>query len=296
VSETTTPPRSETAYLYDFRRPTALAREHSRVLELSFETFARQWGTQLTANVRVLSQVQCERVSLVTYDEYASSLPGTTAMVLCQIGENIPKAVIQFPTEAALSWVNAMLGGTRKIPKSDKPFTPLEAALVRKIMDDAIEDLKYSLGNVLTDDITVDGIQYNSQFAQAAATAELMIVASFTIRIGDMDTAATLAIPASIILSQLGEVNAVPDVGEAAALLTWQMAQTPVYVAARFVPAPVKPGTILRLAVGDVLPLPHPAHRPLDISVGDQIVGAAAMGVSGSRLAISVLNQEESSK
>ena len=69
------------ATVYDFRRPTTLAREHSRVLELAFETFARQWGTQLTAKVRVLSQVECLSVQMQTYDEYAASLPATTAMV-----------------------------------------------------------------------------------------------------------------------------------------------------------------------------------------------------------------------
>ncbi len=65
--------------LYDFRRPTTLAREHSRVLELSFDTFARQWGTQLTTKVRANTQVVFEHVSMKTYDEYASSLPPTTA-------------------------------------------------------------------------------------------------------------------------------------------------------------------------------------------------------------------------
>uniref|UniRef100_UPI0037045857 hypothetical protein n=1 Tax=Vibrio cidicii TaxID=1763883 RepID=UPI0037045857 len=71
--------------VYDFRRPTTLAREHSRVLELAFETFARQWATQLTAKVRVLSQVTCDSVAMQTYDEYAASLPATTAMVLCEL-------------------------------------------------------------------------------------------------------------------------------------------------------------------------------------------------------------------
>ncbi|WIB65587.1 flagellar motor switch protein FliM [Curtobacterium sp. MCBD17_040] len=293
MSETTPSTRDDTVYLYDFRRPTALAREHSRVLELAFETFARQWGTQLTANVRVFSQVECDRVSVHTYDEYAASLPSTTAMVLCQIGDIIPKGVIQFPTGAALSWVNSMLGGTREVGETDRTFTPLEAALVRKIMDDAIEDLRYSMGPLLPESITVDGIQYNSQFAQAAATSELMIVAAFSIRIGDVNTKATLALPATVILPKLGEANPTLPAGDAPALLTVQLAQTPVDVSARFTPVPVRPGVILRLQVGDVLPIPHPVHRPLDIAVGDHVVGAAAIGASGSRLAVSVINPED---
>src|ERR1700761_308461 len=43
--------------LYDFRRPTKLSRDHVRVLQMSFETFARRLGTLLTSSLRVLSQI-----------------------------------------------------------------------------------------------------------------------------------------------------------------------------------------------------------------------------------------------
>ncbi len=66
--------------------------EHSRVLELAFETFARQWGTQLTAKVRVKSVVRLEDVSMLSYDEYAASLPAVTAMVLCTVEAQDSKA------------------------------------------------------------------------------------------------------------------------------------------------------------------------------------------------------------
>jgi flagellar motor switch protein FliM len=67
--------------VYDFRRPTTLAREHSRVLEVAFETFARQWGTQLTANTRTRCLVSFRQVVMLSYNEYAASLPAATTMV-----------------------------------------------------------------------------------------------------------------------------------------------------------------------------------------------------------------------
>ena len=57
------------APVYDFRRPTTLAREHARILELAFETFARQWGTQLTAKIRVMCQVGFVSVQMQAYDD-----------------------------------------------------------------------------------------------------------------------------------------------------------------------------------------------------------------------------------
>jgi flagellar motor switch protein FliM len=156
---------------YDFRRPTTLAREHSRVLELALETFARQWGTQLTAKVRVISQVTFEQIVMVTYDEYASSLPPTTAMLLCDLQGFDARAVIQFPGSAALAWVSYMLGSNTAQVVPERKFTQVEQALVRRLFDDALEDLRYSLGSLLVAAISIDTIQYNSQFAQAAATS-----------------------------------------------------------------------------------------------------------------------------
>jgi len=286
---------SKTVDVYDFRRPTTLAREHARILELAFETFARQWGTQLTARVRILCQVTCETVLMQTYDEYASSLPPTTAMVLCSISGISAKTVMQFPTRAALSWVDHMLGGNgSKATKVERKFTPIEQALVRHLVEEGLEDLRYSLGDLLLTQVTMDGIQYNSQFAQAAATADLMIVATFTIRAGgNAPVTATVAIPEQAIMPQLGEANPTSLAENARELLERQLIIVPVAVSLRLNPIQVLPNRILTLAIGDLLSIPHPQHRPLDLVVNGQVMGTAAVGVNGSRLACIVIDTEE---
>jgi flagellar motor switch protein FliM len=271
--------------VYDFARPSTLAREHARVLELAFETFARQWGTQLTAKVRAVSQVTCEQVQMTTYDEYAASLPALTGMVLLPITGLTPKGVLQVPLDAALTWVSHALGASKPLPTPDRTFTPIEQALVRKIVEDALDDLRYSFGGLLAQDVTVGGFQFNSQFAQAAQKGDLMIVASFSIRVGDRIAPGTLALPAEAVLPQLGEAAAHVSPADARALLDAQLESVPVGVSLRFAPAAVLPTQVLRLAVGDVLPLPHPQHRPLTIAVDGEPVGTAAVGANGSRLA-----------
>ncbi|WP_083404114.1 flagellar motor switch protein FliM [Curtobacterium sp. MCBA15_005] len=271
--------------VYDFARPSTLAREHARVLELAFETFARQWGTQLTAKVRAVSQVTCEQVEMTTYDEYAASLPALTGMVLLPITGLTPKGVLQVPLDAALTWVSHALGASKPLPTPDRTFTPIEQALVRKIVEDALDDLRYSFGGLLAQDVAVGGFQFNSQFAQAAQKGDLMIVASFSIRVGDRIAPGTLALPAEAVLPQLGETAAHVSPADARALLDAQLESVPVGVSLRFAPAAVLPTQVLRLAVGDVLPLPHPQHRPLTIAVDGEPVGTAAVGANGSRLA-----------
>ena len=284
---------AKAAEVYDFRRPTTLAREHSRVLELALETFARQWGTQLTAKVRVRSQVTFEYVLMHTYDEYAASLPSTTAMVLLAVEGQDSKAVLQLPTTAALSWFSHMLGGNGSHAETERKFTQIEQSLLRRLMADAIDDLRYSFGPLLAADITVDSIHHNSQFAQAAATSELMIVASFTVQVGERAAQTTLAIPADILLGQLGTANPVVALVDASELLLAQVSHVPVEVSLQFPEKRVRPADILALAVGDLISLGHAGHKPLDIAVDGHTLARAAVGATGARLACVITDIQE---
>lgn len=278
---------------YDFRRPTTLAREHSRVLELAFETFARQWGTQLTTRIRSGSTVVTEQVTTATYDEYASSLPASTAMVLFSLNGQESRGVIQFPVEAAFFWITRMLGGTSSATVRDRKFTEIEHALVQRLMEDALEDLRYSFGSMLTEAPAIQGIHVNSHFAQAAATNTLMIVARFAISVGERSWNATIALPAEVLVHQLGDGDPLANEEAAPAQLRAQVGQVPVEVALALAPVPVTPDTILNLAVGDVLTLPHPTTRPFDLTVGGKPI-ALAIGVThGSRKAGQIVTTEE---
>lgn len=285
--------QAKTVEVVDFARPTTLGRAHNRILDLAMETFARQWGTHLTARVRVKSRVTSGQVSMQTYDEYSASLPVSTTMVLCNLEGTQSKAIIQFPIRAGLSLALLMLGGNGNQWVPDRPFTQIEQNLVRRLMDDALENLRYSLDSLLTAPITFDTIQYNSQFAQAAAPSDLMIVASFNINVGGKTEAATVAIPAEILLPSLGAANPVDTKTDARQLIRDQLAHVPVEVSLQLASTRIRPSTILKLSVGDVLPLPHPKHRPVDVAVDGQRLAHAALGAKGSRLAGVIVTTEE---
>lgn len=279
---------------YDFSRPTTLAREHSRVLEMAFETFARQWGTQLTAKVRVKTQITCDDVLMQTYDDYSASLPSTTAMVLCVLDGLDSRAVIQFPINAALTWVSNMLGGHGNQEILDRAsFTPIEHGLVRRLMENALEDLRYSFGPMLTIPVSLGTVQYNSQFAQAAAPSDLMIVAGFTVRVGDVAAAATMAIPAEVLMSHLNVGGAAKATRDPKTLLRAQLSNVPVEVSLELAPAVVKPAMVLNLTVGDVLPMPHSTTTPFNVVVDGHRLARASAGTNGSRLAAVIVTTEE---
>ena len=68
------PPRRRRAVAYDFRRPIQLSREHSRILQVGFDGFARQATTVFTSALRTVCQVSLLSVEQCNYAEYVDRL------------------------------------------------------------------------------------------------------------------------------------------------------------------------------------------------------------------------------
>ena len=279
--------------VYDFSRPATLAREHARRLEVVFETFSRHWATQLTSRLGTTSTVACQKIAMMSYDDYAASLPESTVMVLVALDGQELRGVMQFPAEAALSWVARMLGSTGSTAPGFRNLTQIEQTLIRRLSEDALEDLGYSFGPLMTARLAVAGMDFNSRTAQATATDTLMVVAPFSLRSGEDEWQATLALPAQLVLSQLVEQEAGGDAGSAALLLRGQVSQVPVEVAVELDATQVTATAILNLAVGDVVALPHPAGKPFSVTLNGKPVARAVGVAHGSRQGAQIVSIEE---
>jgi flagellar motor switch protein FliM len=279
-----------------------MAREHARVLEMAFETFARQWGNQLTARLRAMAQVTLDGLSLQSYDEYVRSLPGTTAMMLCTIEQTRQTAVVQVPVSTTMVWIDFLLGGPGTgDAREDRELTEIEMTLLRGVMGAALGDLGYAFASLTPLDVTLRSVQYNPQFVQAVPASDAVLVATFQMRVGEREDLATVMFPAELLLAAVRQTDGTSNRSAedqrahetAAADLETAVEDVPVDVAVRFAPVVVRPRDVVGLAVGDVVPLSHPSSQPLDVVVDGVVLARAAAGNNGSRLACMVVTVEE---
>ncbi len=283
---------TSTIEVYDFQRPTTLGRDRLRALTLALENFSRQWGTQLTAMTHAVANVELESVDVERYGEYAKGLPEETTMVIVRVSELSSRGVLQFAQNTALGWVGRMLGGNASIAAPARPFTPIESAILERLIGYLLEDLAFSFGALLDSPIALDNIQFSSPTAQAAGSGQFVLVARFMVAIGDTLSPTTLAIP----LDALADADPNHQKGSpASAQQTVQLAQVPVSLALRLASATLTPTDVLGLAEGDLIRLPHAQNRPLDVVVDDVAVAGAAVGANASRLACVIVSLEENS-
>ncbi len=278
---------------YDFSRPAQLGRENTRHLEAAFESFARMWSAQLTAKVRVRAHLSLESVELVTYDEYADTLPGTTAMVAGAFADRDEPCVVQFALDSALLWVVQMMGGRSTSLPEARTFTPIELALVRNLMEGTFEHLHASLGALLPSEPRFSAVHYNPQYMQVIAASAAVIVARYTMRLGDAESTATVMLPASAVVDRLAATGPEAGAGHTAEQTLEQVRRTPLEITLRLAPLTIGAGQVLDLAPGDLLRLPHPETKPFELVAGDTPLGRATAGSRGSRLTMKITTTPE---
>jgi len=292
--------RSTGVRLYDFRRPTKLSRDHTRVLQIAFDTFARQWTTLLTTTLRAISAVRMRSIQQLTYEEYISSLSTPTTMLLLSL-EPIPGvAVLEFSLTASMTITDHLLGGPGTAPQPQRPLTEIESTLVTSLMERAMSELRYAFESLAPIEAQINGIESNPQFAQAASPSELVIVASFDLRVGAHECIATLCLPFNGLFPYVERSIAGATAGKersdrqaTARSVASRLQEALVEVSVVLGPTQVRMSDVAYLRAGQVIRLRHPLNQPMAVTSAGMTFAYAVPGSEGDRAACLIVNPSE---
>ncbi|HVM20455.1 MAG TPA: flagellar motor switch protein FliM [Egibacteraceae bacterium] len=283
---------------YDFRRPNKFSREHVRALQIVNETFARQFANVLASTLRAVSQVRLTSVDQLTYDEYIQSTEAPTYLAIVSM-EPLPGAgILHIPLPLAMGAVDRLLGGSGAGTYPNRPLTDIESGLLRGLTQRLLRELSYAFESLVEVDAQLVVQESNPQFAQIAAPTEMVVVASFDMRIGSQTGEASLCLPYSSLQHTLesfvgkaqfgGKADGEQQVAEAQ--IARRLGQTAVDVSVAFNQITLTSGEIVGLAPGDVVPLGHRVDAPLTMTVAGVPCHAAVPGRKGKRLACYVVD------
>ena len=282
-----------TATPYDFRRPIQLSREHSRILQVGFDGFARQATTVFTSSLRTVCTLSLLSVEQCNYAEYVDSLLAPTYMTIFTADPIPGRGVLEMPVRAVMACIDHILGGPGSANQPLRNLSEIESSVVRGFTERLLAEMRYSLSNVLDFEPAIVGVEYSPMFAQLAAGSDVVAVATFELRINDKPSRVTVCLPFAGLLPHLVSAAAPAPVSErerakrsrSADLLRAQFEAVPVDVTIRFRATRVSPDSLGDLAVGDVVRLSHPAAAPLEVSTDDTTFAHATPGAKGPKLA-----------
>lgn len=290
--------RRGVARTYDFRRPVRLAREHSHVLKVAMQTFARQTSTLMTTTLRVITSVTAARLEELSYDEYLSTIAAD--QTVCAILTMDPwqgRALLTFDTTTLLTIVDHQLGGPGGEDQPDRPLTDIEQALVRQVLVRLLRELAYALEPIGKVHPGLQGLENNISFVQAAAATDPVVISRLELSIGAHTAEMTLCLPFTMLAPSLAALSNSSDVEEkararmlAAQRTSKRLVDVEVPVAVRFDPIRMASSAIGRLEIGDVVTLSHRTSKPLSVTSASTTFAKAIPGASGKTLAVLIVD------
>ena len=298
IAPTQPPRRRSGPQAYDFRRPNKFSREHVRALQIVNETFARQFANVLASTLRAVSHVTLTSVEQLTYDEYIRSTEAPTYLAILSLDPLPGAGILHLPLSVAMSAVDRLLGGSGAGSYPNRPLTDIESGLVRGLTQRILRELSYAFESLVSIDAQLVVQESNPQFAQIAAPTEMVVVATFDMRIGEQTGQASLCLPFSSLQNVLDGFVGKSHFGgqgpeqrnEAAERLAQRLQHADVDVSVAFNPITLSSGDIVGLAPGDVVPLQHRVDAPLTVRVAGLPCYAAVAGRKGKRLACLVVD------
>jgi flagellar motor switch protein FliM len=272
---------------YDFEKPELLSEAQGERLASAFESFGRSLGLQLTAKTRTVIDVE--------YGGYVISPAGAlrdsaepAAYVVAAVDGVRARAVLRLPLAEARFWASRLVGGTGAPAGEERLLTAVERALVWHLVDEHALELHLAFDGLLPT-LIVEAFAYD-RVRELAAPDDLMVQAGFALDRPGSRSVVTVTVPAEPILGALGHGAARQEQGLVTHRLERHVAAAPVDVALRFADTRVPAAVVLALAEGDLIPLDHPRHAPLAITMDGVPVVRAAVGGNGDRLACVVVD------
>lgn len=270
---------------YDFESPELITGEDRDRLDAALEAWGRQLGLQITAKTRAVVDVATTASRVQSFGAFVASAEGPTLWATAQLGTG--RALYRIPLAEAKYWADRMLGASGDGAAAATGITGVERALARAAAVEHLTELKPATAGLLPEPaLDAFGAEPSPTLDR---DAQAVVVVVGLLRKGQRRQLA-LALDVDVVLERLGAVAPRQEADDVLRRISGHLALAPVEVALRFAPTRVGPDTVLDLAEGDLIPLAHPADRPLDVTLDGQPVLSAAVGGNGDRLACIVVD------
>jgi flagellar motor switch protein FliM len=259
---------------YNFRRPDRVSKEQIHAIQFLHERFARNLSTSFSAYLRTMVNLSVASVEQFSYGEFLESLSDPTAFYALAIAPSDELAAIEINPSVAFAMIDRMLGGSGG-PRTDanRPLTEIEQNVVDSIIKLLLDGLSEAWRPVSNLAFSIRGRETRPAMLQVAAHNEIIVAVVFNVKAGDVAGQINLAMPTSVV--ELAGTQMARSRQRQRRELTpvergW-LAENLGRIAVPLVPlikTRLSAGAVLELKAGEVLGLPVPADRPLDVYAG----------------------------
>ncbi len=271
--------------------------ERLPMLEIVFDRLVRLMTTSLRNFTSDNVEVSLDRITSVRFGDYMNSIPLPAVLTVFKAEEwdNFGMAVVD--SNLIYSMIDVLLGGRRgssQLRIEGRPYTTIETELVKRLVEVVMADAEQAFRPLSPVTFTIDRLETNPRFAAISRPANAAILVRLRIDMEDRGGNIELLLPyatiepirAVLLQMFMGEKFGRDQVWEGH--FATEIVQAEISVDAVLYEADIPLKQLMRLKVGDTLPLDMRADANVTVRCGDVTITEGRMGRVGDRVAIRV--------
>lgn len=283
---------------YDFRKPSPIPEEQKKTIALLHENYAQKLKVDLSALLRSEVEATLENVEQVTFAEYIASLNTPTCITSFDMHPLSGIGLIETNAVIAYAIINRMLGGNGAVPGAVRPFTDVEVAIVRKLVDTLLLDLEEAWKPIVNVSFTPKEIETNPAMVRIIPMKEVSLIITLNVKIADASGLLTVCIPyANLepIAFKLGspQWNKITGKQSEDVVSALEDSFKNMKVEARAILGTIEFGMseVLALEVGDIIDLDQRTRDPIVLQIAGEDKFTVNPGLVGKHKAVSIHNE-----
>ncbi|MBU3878564.1 FliM/FliN family flagellar motor switch protein [Faecalicatena sp. AGMB00832] len=286
---------------YDFKSPKKFTKERMSIVENLYEGFSRSLATWLTGLLQVYCEVSVTKIEECRYQEYISEGEDISMFALMNLipeNKEYNESPIVFEMEPALCFfmIERLLGGQGTEYELDREFTDIEMAIIEHLLKKITEYVQDAWNGYMDIRAALTGMETNSHLLQMSAPEDVILVVEMEVRVKELSTKFYLAMPAANVeelTSKFGfkyvQKTKRRDNGAARREnLVSNLLETDVELRAILHRFELDAQEVMKLQVGDVVPLNKRIDSDIEVMVEDVSSFTAKPGHTKLRKAIQI--------
>src|ERR1043166_238535 len=274
--------------------------ERLPMLEIVFDRLVRLMTTSLRNFTSDNVEVSLDRITSVRFGDYPNSIPLPAILAVFKAEEWDNYGLMTVSSGLIYSIIDVLLGGRRgqtTVRVEGRPYTTIESNLVKRMIEVVLSDAELAFKPLSPVKFNIDRLETNPRFAAISRPANAAILVRLRIDMEDRGGNVELLLPYATIepirpvLLQMfmGEKFGRDPIWEGH--FATEVAQAEISVDAVLYEADIPLKQLMKLKVGDTLPLEMRPEALVQVRCGNVLLTEGRMGRVGDRVAIRVTKQ-----
>src|SRR5713101_2043086 len=274
--------------------------ERLPMLEIVFDRLVRLMTTSLRNFTSDNVEVSLDRITSVRFGDYMNSIPLPAVLCVFKAEEWENFGLVTVDSSLIYSMIDVLLGGRRgqtSLRIEGRPYTTIETNLVKRLVEVVLADAEQAFRPLSPVTFSIDRLETNPRFAAISRPANAAILVRLRIDMEDRGGNIELLLPyatiepiRSVLLQMfMGEKFGRDPIWEGH--FATEVAQAQISVDAVLYEADIPLKELMKLKVGDTLPLEMSADALVAVRCGNVTLTEGRMGRVGDRVAIRVTKQ-----